>query len=116
MSTLAGITPPSSSFAFPTIPLEGGKLAALTKSLMNAHVHYGLGAKVDPLSLQAGEFSAIDCSGFVRWCFYHGADIKIPDGSSMQHEWFDGLGFKKSSVEAGFAEGRYSSHRVSWAG
>jgi len=101
MSTIAGITPPSTSFAFPTIPFAGEKLQALTQSLMDAHVHYGLGAKANPLSLNAGQFHAIDCSGFVRWCFFHAAEIKIPDGSAVQHEWFDAHGFKKSSVDAG---------------
>jgi len=101
MPTTSGITPPSSNFAFPTIPFPGAKLQELTQSLMDARVRYGLGAKAVPLSLEAGQFSAIDCSGFVRWCFYHGANITIPDGSAVQHEWFEANGFKHSDVAAG---------------
>ena len=104
MPTIPGITPPSATFAFPTIPFSGTKLEALTKSLIDARVRYGLGAKAVPLTLEAGQFSAIDCSGFVRWCFYHGADIKVPEGSAVQHEWFAEHGFKHSDVQAASLE------------
>ena len=98
------IIPPSSAFAFPTISFAGSKLQALTKSLMDAGVRYRLGAKAVPLSLQAGEFSAIDCSGVVRWAFFHGAGITIPDGSAVQHQWFEENGFKESDFDSGLLE------------
>jgi hypothetical protein len=104
MPTTSVITPPSTSFAFPTLPLQGDKVQTLTQSLIDAHVKYGLGAKAHPLSLNAGQFHKIDCSGFVRWCFYHGTGFTVPDGPAVQHEWFDQHGFKHSSFDAGSLE------------
>jgi hypothetical protein len=67
-------------------------------------VDYELGAKADPLSLQAGQFDSIDCSGFVRWAIYHATDhqLVIPDGSYNQHAWVQEQGFKPSVFEDGF--------------
>ena len=102
------IISPSSTFPFPTLDMAIDKIQALTKSLEDVPVHYGLGAKVNPLSLQAGSFDKVDCSGFVRWCVYHATGpvnpVVIPDGSATQHEWIKNQGFKHSTYEAGLLE------------
>ena len=103
---MTGILPKSDAFEWPTIDMQPEKVVALTRSLMDAGVTYELGAKASPLSLQAGEFDSIDCSGFVRWAIYHatGQGLEIPDGSANQHEWANREGFKVSNFEAGLAK------------
>ena len=66
---------------------------------------YGLGWKIQPLSLQAPDLIGIyplsgaqgkqvDCSGMSRWLIYHltGGVTVIPDGSTNQRGWVEGLG------------------------
>lgn len=98
MSNLLG---PKPGFPYKSIDCAPAKLVALTKSLMDAGVTYELGAKVSPLSLQAGEFKSVDCSGFVRWAIYHASGVLLPDGSANQHDWFASQGFKQSTLDAG---------------
>ena len=43
---------------------------------------YGFGSKWPPLV--ANPMGKIDCSGFVRWCYWQGAKFEIPDGSAQQ--------------------------------
>ncbi len=102
------VTPPSKEFAYPTLPITGLKVTALTDSLIAEKFDYKLGGKVSPLGLQATEFrrygiNGLDCSGFVRWVLYHAlgqpSNFDIPDGSVNQHEAFDHAGFKQSTYE-----------------
>lgn len=46
---------------------------------------YGLGHKWDIHDPNA--HGLIDCSGFVRWCYYQGSGIVIPDGSWNQYSF-----------------------------
>lgn len=80
-----------------SLPIQPWKALALTKSLQDAGVSYQLGAKANPLSAQAGEFDAIDCSGFVRWLIFHATGQEIPDGSVHQHDWAIQHGCKQST-------------------
>lgn len=99
-----GVLEPTDAFPWPQLPMDTGKLQALTSSLINAGVKYGLGKKAEPLGLQAGEFDRIDCSGFFRWVIYHACNhLVIPDGSANQHQWFEVNGFKQSDFHAALA-------------
>ena len=74
------------------IKVPAWKLPALVADCRAHHVMYGYGLKASPLSLQAGQFHAIDCSGFSRWAVYHAtAALSQPfamvDGSVAQHDW-----------------------------
>lgn len=99
---------PTDVFPFPTIPIEPGKLIALTNSLIGVRLRYSLGCKIDPIDLQDYQLvdngiGAVDCSGFVRWAIWHataGAVI-FEDGSVQQHDQIKRVGFKPSTVDAG---------------
>lgn len=56
-----------------------------------------------PLSLEPGQFHAVDCSGYTRWLIWHASSGRVTfvDGSAQQHEQAEHAGFKRSSVEAG---------------
>jgi hypothetical protein len=104
------LNPATEDFPFPTMPVTADKIVALTESLIAVNLSYGLGAKIEPLSLQASELvangiGAVDCSGFTRWALFHAlgqpADFGYPDGSVQQHEWIAAQGFKVSSVADG---------------
>lgn len=87
------------------------KIPALVKDCQLHGVGYSLGAKAQPLALQAASLMALDCSGFVRWAIYHASlmlpdtDIayafKLPDGSVQQHEWCDAQKLERSPVGEG---------------
>jgi hypothetical protein len=105
------VQPPTESFPYPTLAIDGGKIAALVLSLEAAGLSYGLGSKIEPLSLQASDLAAaeitsVDCSGCVRWAIFHAlgqpADFNFADGSVQQHEQVLAVGFKQSEYNAGF--------------
>jgi cell wall-associated NlpC family hydrolase len=58
-------------------------------------VGYRLGAKIGPGQVPGRDFTAVDCSGFVRElmrrCTIVGA--QFPDGSVIQHDWVKARGF-----------------------
>lgn len=102
------VTAPTEAFPYPSLAIKAAKIVALTDSLITAGLRYRLGAKIDPLDLQAPELVAnhigeVDCSGFVRWVIYHAtgqpANFDFPDGSVQQHEWIEAKGFKLSTYE-----------------
>lgn len=93
------------------LSLDPAKIVALTKSLMDAKITYGLGSKISPISLQATDLAArgihsVDCSGFVRWAIWHatGSLVAMPDGSVQQHGWIDDRGLPKVAPSAAHAD------------
>ena len=104
------VTPPTADYGWPSIQVDPAKLLALTESLERVPVTYRMDAKADPLSLQAGGFTELDCSGFSRWCLFHALGqpdpYDFPDGSVQQHEWVKAQGLKESSYSsAEFSDG-----------
>ena len=92
-STIAG---------FSSVSLDVGKLLDALRACEARGVVYGLGSKAPEHSGQKyvfdypPTFSAIDCSGWVRWAIYHatGGVLLIPDGSANQNDWAGQQGFK----------------------
>lgn len=116
---MSAINQKTIAFPWPTLNLTGDKLVALTEEVIGQHFSYGLGAKIDPLSLQGADLvgtdesgshlKQVDCSGFVRWAIYHataatGDALAISDGSAQQHAWFEPEGFKASGYDAALAK------------
>lgn len=67
-------------------------------------VHYGLGAKVPFHGAVPGQdFTAVDCSGFVRELIWRGTDphVNFKDGSVVQHDWVKQQGFPKVTIGDG---------------
>ena len=102
------VTAPTDAFPYPTLAIDGQKIADLTKSLEDAQISYGLGSKIEPLSLQGPDLlgagiSSVDCSGFVRWAIFHALgqpeDFNFQDGSAQQHEQVQAVGFKPSTYD-----------------
>lgn len=74
---------------------------------------YGLGYKIVPIDLQGHSLigtgpdgdkaTKVDCSGFVRWAIYHmtAGVVDLPDGSVIQHSWFDDHGYTKQDPSVG---------------
>lgn len=92
-------------------PLVGFAVLALSVPLLLAAlaacvakcVRYGLGSKApqndkDPVFSETPDFHAIDCSGFVRWALWVATRgrVLIPDGSYVQHDWFEDNDFKRT--------------------
>ena len=105
MNNLIASTP---EFGYPTLAISGAKIAELTQSLVDAGISYRMGAKIEPLSLQASDLvangiDAVDCSGMSRWLTFHSlgqpADFNMVDGSVEQHQQFIDVGFKVSDYE-----------------
>lgn len=94
------ITRPSAAFPYPTLPVDYHALAAYLEACQSRHIGYGLGAKADSDGHALAEFppryAQIDCSGFVRAALAYSSGVAIPDGSVVQHAWFQSRGFKAS--------------------
>lgn len=59
---------------------ERQKILSLAQSQLGKPYIFGIEVKLDD-----PDPKAFDCSEFVEWC-YHGAGVKIPDGSKAQFE------------------------------
>lgn len=68
-------------------------LAACTSS--TPRVGYKLGAKIRPGQVPGRDFTAVDCSGFVREIMRRCTVVgtQFPDGSVVQHDWVRARGF-----------------------
>jgi hypothetical protein len=115
-SDMTHVTPPSADFPFPALPIDGNKIKALCESLEAVGITYGLGSKIEPLSLQASDLAgagitSCDCSGFVRWAIFHALgqpnDYNFDDGSVTQHEQVQNVGFKQSSYQDALGDDGY---------
>lgn len=126
MSIILAGTP---AYPHPWLNLSGEKLSALLRSEIAAGTHYHLGAKINPLSLQATDPDwpgAVDCSGEFRWLLFHAlgqpAHFDVPDGSVNQRVWVEDQRFKPSSwqeacgldgyVRVGFLEPQDTSEGI----
>ncbi len=87
---------------FPRVKLDRKKLVEYVNACMDADVKYGLGSKdLTPRSTLPIDFKRIDCSGFLREIIFHASGLKalIPDGTWVQRDWFERMGYKESSFE-----------------
>jgi hypothetical protein len=66
-------------------------------------VGYRLGAKIPPNAVPGRDFTAVDCSGFVREAVRRSTDLgnSFPDGSVVQHDWVTKQGFSPASAVSG---------------
>lgn len=74
--------------------LPKSKIPALVQDCKAHGIVYGWGAKAHPITLQAAQLHALDCSGFARWALFHASLVRSPnqpflivDGSVDQHQW-----------------------------
>lgn len=98
----------STSTSCRILPIDGAQLESLFR-MVKDKVTYKLGAKAKA-GAWPGQFTEIDCSGFVRWflpliCREH---IDVPDGSQNQKAWCIKQGFKQTDYagNAGWCDGR----------
>lgn len=90
------------------LAIDIAKAHDFLKACMTSHprVHYGLGAKAKPGAVPGKDFTAIDCSGFVREAIRRSTNLgsKFPDGSVVQHDWVKKRGFASVGVSTGSAK------------
>jgi len=69
-------------------------------------VTYKLGAKCKFNAVPGRDFTAIDCSGFVRECVRRGTNLgdTFPDGSVNQHDWVKAQGFATDTINGGMQQ------------
>jgi hypothetical protein len=110
MGERRAIVPASESFAWPTLSVDVAVLRDCLSRCVAAGVRYRLGAKVDNWRQApgdaAGQFSAVDCSGFVGWALAQASSGGALGrlcylGSVEQREWIEAAGCKLSSISAG---------------
>jgi cell wall-associated NlpC family hydrolase len=78
-----------------TMHINAHNLAAYKEECYRLGVKYGFGAKDPHPGSFPPTYHEIDCSGYVRTLLYYATGELIPDGSTVQHEWFKNNGFKK---------------------
>lgn len=112
------ISPPSVLYPFPHLSIASSKIKALQASEITAGTSYGLGAKINPLSMQAADPNwpgEVDCSGDFHWLTYHALGMPAnfdvphvtesePDGSVNQHGWLIANHFKHSTLDSAINE------------
>jgi hypothetical protein len=99
----------------PGAELEFQQLATIAFNVANAltflqqceesspRVGYRLGAKIPSGGVPGKDFTAVDCSGFVREEMRRSTTLgnAFPDGSVVQHDWIKGRGFVSVANTAG---------------
>jgi hypothetical protein len=71
-----------------SIFVNNNKLTEFLNQMMDGHVGYHLGAKVEPLSKDPKAVNQVDCSGFVRYLVYKVCNLVITSGGTWwQNEW-----------------------------
>lgn len=97
--------PEGVAWYWPFVNLSRSSLIAALGRCMDRKVKYGWGAKAGNWNEQPGEFSSLDCSGFVGWILAQATNGAVRDligkGSWQQAEFFDQQGFKESTISAG---------------
>lgn len=103
MSLRKGVLLPTASFAFPTLSVDLDLLRTLHSRMVVEGDQYGFGDKI-PITADSSEVRGkdVDCSGYVRWLLHQasGEQFDIGDGSWLQHDLIEGLGCKRSTVQA----------------
>jgi len=88
-----------------TIQFEIQKALDFLQACETSHprVTYGLGKKIKPGQVPGRDFTAVDCSGFVREAVRRATDLgnSFPDGSVVQHTWVENRHFGTDSVDGG---------------
>jgi hypothetical protein len=76
------------------------------------NVKYRFGAKARSLKMDLEDLREIDCSGYFRLALYWSTTpaTVAPDGSSMQREWCERMGFKKLDH---YSDVQYATHDAS---
>jgi hypothetical protein len=88
-----------------TIPFNIAGALAFLRNCENSipRVGYQLGAKIPPNGVPGRDFTAVDCSGFVREEVRRATNLgnNFPDGSVVQHQWVQRKGFASDTVSSG---------------
>jgi len=88
----------------PALMIDWSVVEAFLKACRSAGVGYALGAKVpNDNSVPGRDFTAVDCSGFVRAAIRRATNpiVPIPDGSVVQQDWVQAKGFMRGTVADG---------------
>jgi hypothetical protein len=97
-----GTEPPS---VVATIAFNIAPALAFLRDCENSvpRVGYRLGAKIPPNGVPGRDFTAVDCSGFIREEIRRSTNLgnHFPDGSVIQHEWVRRRGFATDTVSSG---------------
>lgn len=96
------------SAAIPQMQINIATLKDFLRSCQDSipRVTYRLGAKINSRKAVPGrDFSAVDCSGFVREAILRStaSNITFPDGSVVQHDWIRAHNFKRQDQSSGAA-------------
>lgn len=96
---IEGATEAAPGAAPATIRVEIAKAQAFLQACLTAHprVTYGLGKKAKAGAVPGRDFTAVDCSGFVREAIRRSTDLgnRFPDGSVVQHDWVKANRFQR---------------------
>lgn len=92
------------------VEIDIAKAQTFLKACMasNPRVRYGLGKKARPGGIPGRDFTAIDCSGFVREAIRRSTNLgsRFPDGSVVQHDWVKANRFERvDRGQAALADG-----------
>ncbi len=99
---VAGLLPPTQGYPWYSAPLDPERLRRYLASCQAHGVGYELGAKADDLEAVPPDYTAIDCSGWVRAGVAVATDGRtiLPDGSVVQNDWCAAQGLKRSTWAA----------------
>ncbi len=98
----AGLLPPTQGYPWYSVPLDPERLRRYLASCQAHGVGYELGAKADDLEAVPPDYTAIDCSGWVRAAVAVATEGRtiLPDGSVVQNDWCAAHGLKRSTWAA----------------
>lgn len=98
----AGLLPPTEGYPWYSAPLDPERLRRYLASCQAHGVGYELGAKADDLEAVPPDYTAIDCSGWVRAAVAVATEGQtiLPDGSVVQNDWCAAQGLKRSTWAA----------------
>lgn len=106
--------PAQAAITTPTIELDWDLVTKFLTACQTStpRVGYKLGAKIKNDSDQPGkDFTAVDCSGFVRAVVRRSTEPKVtdfPDGSVVQHDWVIAKKFPTCTV----ADGKLTDNKI----
>ncbi len=97
-----GLLPPTQGYPWYSAPLDPERLRRYLASCQAHGVGYELGAKAGDLEAVPPDYTAIDCSGWVRAAVAVATEGRtiLPDGSVVQNEWCAAQGLKRSTWSA----------------
>ena len=98
----AGLLPPTEGYPWYSAALDPERLRRYLASCQAHGVGYALGAKAHDLEAVPPDYTAIDCSGWVRAAVAVATEGRtiLPDGSMVQNDWCAAQGLKRSTWAA----------------